>query len=604
MAGLRDYVEGEGYEQFKKANFLSKEASKNDPEDEPYKSFYEAREILSDIRTKLQEMQNENPSNKDLLLALSSVDLHLGSNFTDTDETSTGEEYLSKIVKTLEDMKMEEGAVSIYLHALNHLGILWCARGRHDKAKEYLDQAENLFHEYKKNVGDAPKRADEFFQKLEDDESELLRQRARKFEATHTHTLYYKAQVLAKLGDDQGSAKYCHTTLHRQLESNEYDATDWALNAATLSQVYITQERFQLARHCLASASIIFQEIKPDSEASEEVRENWDYRDADIRRCWVKYGLQLIDVSRDKMMEQVQTFDEDHGMGENSTQNPAMSDHNYDKRAEAENGKSGEDEGEKSYEPFNLEVTSYEEKVTDTLVKTFDEARQVFLFIQEGIAHAKNTYSLDGNCSDFIELTQDHSKAFKLLAFFELDMERQCRMNKRRVDMLLALLNEVSLQHYLLVCRQLIYEVAEIYSSMMDIKLSVIEMDGTPPTAHAARKINSLARQSIGQYQAYLDTLKGGKPELPDTFPEGNTRPALIALFCCGRLWGKIVSPEVSEQLACMQKSMESYKCVVDYCQRHPEAKGEVEKELTLCQELAALLPLKMEKVRRESMSM
>ncbi|XP_076463458.1 KIF-binding protein-like [Babylonia areolata] len=603
MAGFIEFLESEGYEQFKKANFLSKEASKNDPEDQPYKSFYEAREILSDLRIRINEIRNgEDPNSKDLLLALACVDLHLGCNYTDTDETSAGEECLLKVLESLEEMKMEDGAVSIYLHALNNLGVLWSARSRHDKAKDYLDQAENLFHEYKKNVGDAPRRADEFFQKREENESEsdLLRHRASKFEATHTHTLYYKAQILAKLGDDIASAKYCHTTLHRQLESNEYDATDWALNAATLSQVYITQEKFPLARHCLASSSVIFQEMQPDGEASEEARENWDYKDADIRRCWIKYGLQLLEVSKDKMMEQVQTFDQDHGMDDNSDENPAMADHNYDKRPESEKEKSGEDGEEKSFEPFNIEVTSHEEKVTDKLVKTFEEARQVFLFIQEGVTRAKKMYTLDGNCSDFIELTQDHSKAFKLLAFFELDMERQCRMHKRRVDMLQALLNEVSQQHYLLVCRQLLYEVAETYSSMLDIKLSMIEMEAAPPTPHAARKINSLAHQSIQQYQAYLETLKGGKPDLPETFPDGNTRPALIAMFCCGRLWGKILSPQVNERLVCMKRSMECYKFVVDYCRRHPEAKAEVEKELVLCKELSALLPIKMEKIRGE----
>ena len=365
-------------------------------------------------------------------------------------------------------------------------------------------------------------------------------------------------------------------------------------------QVYITQEKFPLARHCLASASVIFQETRPAEEASEEAKEHWDYKDADIRRCWVKYGLQLLEVSKDKMMEQVHNFDQDHGLEEKSDQEAAanLQDHNYDKRPESE--KENEEKGEKSFEPFNLETTFHEEKVTEQLVKTFDEARQVFLFIQDGITFAKKTYSLDGNCSDFIELTQDHSKAFKLLAFFELDMERQCRMHKRRIDMLLALLNEVSQQHYLLVCRQLIYEVAEAYSSMLDIKLSMVEMQTTRPTPHAARKINTLAQQSIKQYQAYLDTLKGGKPDFPETFPDGNTRPALIAMFCCGRLWGKILTPETSERLACMKRSMECYKFVVDYCQRHPEAKFEVEKELALCEELSKLLPLKMEKIRDE----
>nr|KAG5714546.1 hypothetical protein BaRGS_006992 [Batillaria attramentaria] len=311
------------------------------------------------------------------------------------------------------------------------------------------------------------------------------------------------------------------------------------------------------------------------------------------------------------MLKQVETFDEDHNLEKGQGEKSAKDDHNADLKSRDAGNDSSEytdqkdsrgsndvNDSGKSFEPFNLEVTRYEERVTDQLVKTFDEARCVFLFIQDGINYATSVYKLDGHCSDYIELIQDHSKAYKLLAFFELDMERQCRMHKRRVDMLLATLNEVNPQYYLLVCRQLIFEIAETYSSMLDIKLSMIELQGAQPTPHAVKKINHLAQQSIRQYEAYLDTMKGGKPDYPDTFPDGNTRPGLVAMFCIGRLWGKILTPDVGERLECMKKSLEHYKFVVDYCQRHPEAKVEVESELPLCQELSTLLPVKMEKIR------
>jgi hypothetical protein len=59
-------------------------------------------------------------------------------------------------------------------------------------------------------------------------------------------------------------------------------------------------------------------------------------------------------------------------------------DHNYDKagKKEGDEVKPKQQEKEEKFEPFNLEVTVYEERVTDKLVRTFDEARQVFLFVQ------------------------------------------------------------------------------------------------------------------------------------------------------------------------------------------------------------------------------
>ena len=58
---------------------------------------------------------------------------------------------------------------------------------------------------------------------------------------------------------------------------------------------------------------------------------------------------------------------------------------------------------------------------------------------------------------------QDLSQLFKLLAYFETDISRKCQMHKRRVDMLSAELDELNPQHFLLVCRQLQYEIAETY---------------------------------------------------------------------------------------------------------------------------------------------
>lgn len=83
--------------------------------------------------------------------------------------------------------------------------------------------------------------------------SDLERERA--FSATFTHTLYYLAQVNAAMGHSEKGAMYCHTTLCRQLETEQYDPVDWAVNCATLSQYYITLGNYMLARHCLGRYS-------------------------------------------------------------------------------------------------------------------------------------------------------------------------------------------------------------------------------------------------------------------------------------------------------------------------------------------------------------
>lgn len=64
-------------------------------------------------------------------------------------------------------------------------------------------------------------------------------------------TRHFNSQVYQKAEDGDKAAHYCTVTLRRQLEMKSYDPVAWALNAATLSQYYVTENDFTLSRHCL-----------------------------------------------------------------------------------------------------------------------------------------------------------------------------------------------------------------------------------------------------------------------------------------------------------------------------------------------------------------
>lgn len=49
------------------------------------------------------------------------------------------------------------------------------------------------------------------------------------------------AFVFCHPGETERAATYCHSTLQRQLKLNQFNPMEWALNAATLSQYYITK---------------------------------------------------------------------------------------------------------------------------------------------------------------------------------------------------------------------------------------------------------------------------------------------------------------------------------------------------------------------------
>lgn len=62
-----------------------------------------------------------------------------------------------------------------------------------------------------------------------------------RFEMAYTHTLYYLAQVYKNMGQYERAGQYCHSTLQRQLKFSQFVPLEWAINAATLSQYYITK---------------------------------------------------------------------------------------------------------------------------------------------------------------------------------------------------------------------------------------------------------------------------------------------------------------------------------------------------------------------------
>ncbi|XP_073541721.1 KIF-binding protein [Phyllobates terribilis] len=591
---------------YQRAITASEVESKIDPENEPYRSKYRARELLREVRALLAPGAEEESAgqggsqgveeDRGRLQAarLAVIEFRLGVNHTETEEMSAGEEHLVKAVRVLERCRMAHDCVSIYIQAQNNLGILWADRGEIIIAQTYLESAESLYCQYMKNIGKPPTDPDEHFTLEEQTVTE--QERAKRFERVYTHTLYYLAQVYKHLKQDEKAAQYCHTTLQRQLEYDGYSPVEWAINAATLSQYYLGKQCYMEARHCLAASTVIFSKAGqiPFPEAAKETDESEQERldhlrqnKAEIARCWVKYCLNLLADARKKLEDNIGELDVD-----------------LQEELKAER-KKHEDEKEKGRKRAVLfgssdlydSILAVEEKVDCSLPLDFKEAREVFLVGQNYINEAKEYFQLDGHVTDHIEVIQDHSVLFKVLAFFEEDYERRCKMHKRRVDMLEPLCKELNPQYYLLICRQLQFEMADTYYEMMDLKVAIgnklDEMD-----SHTIKKINSLAQSAIKFYEMFLDSLRSPDKKFPDKLEEDVVRPALVAKFHIARLYGKLITADGKKQLENMQISLNYYSFVVNYCADHEEAIKSVETELELATEMVALLPAQMERLR------
>lgn len=233
-------------EKYEKTELLVTEKSKLDPPTDPYNSHYEAKNILLDLAQTIKEhieQKNEHETSEDvqiLQFILACITVDLGKVHIFTEELTTGQKYLNEALELMKDRETHPAAICTVLSGLNESGILWMNRSDTEKANSHLINAEHFYNTFKESKLEALSIYDLFNQnsKSENNKGEKL------LEKHNVLTLFYLAQVFGSLGDLEKSAIYCHTTLKKQLLQDEYESIDWALNAATLSQYFCTNDRY------------------------------------------------------------------------------------------------------------------------------------------------------------------------------------------------------------------------------------------------------------------------------------------------------------------------------------------------------------------------
>ncbi|KOC65351.1 KIF1-binding protein like protein [Habropoda laboriosa] len=519
------------------------------------------------------------------IIGLAVVHMNLGIVYSKTDKIKLGEEHLMKCVNLLKDKELEPSAVLLVLGALNQLGPIWFQWNEPTKARDFLVQAEKIYNEFTSIPGRVPFNMPHNF----GIEGVNIKEHPReKLEKLNTFTLYYLAQVYKSLQDLGKSVMYCHMTLRSQLGHNyimqDLNHIDWALNAANLSKYFTDNDGFSQARHHLAAASYILQRYEDilkrrteNNEESEELAADWEnfkHKSADIARCWAKYGIQLLYLSKQRFLQ--------------------------DDESEQENDES-DDDSPKSEILNNLKFNILKEKIepienqiTDKYLLDFDDAKLVFLNLQKWLGEAKLYYTLENHASMYISIVQDISKGYKYLLFFEKHGDRQAKMHKRRIDMLENVIKEVNPQYYKAACRQIWIELAEAYSDILYIKLDRLLTDDIVPRQQLVPKINRLTKNSIKNYQAFLDSLKTRNSDsVIEQIPDEMLQTALSSYSHIGRLYNKLITFDKAVQQDNIQNSINAFKFVVDYCEKYPEAAEIMKVELKICKEFVNLLPMK-----------
>ena len=468
-----------------------------DPDATPFKSKYEAREILKQLlaheviamsqggnSVSVTGVSNTSCNNEEEKSGTASGGLspsqrrlgilyyYLGLNHTETEETGSGENNLSQAMEVLE--KDPQSCPNELLDAYNQLGIIWCNRSEHAKAYEYLDKAVKHYQRSKevqlskeKESGNVPSEADD--------------QLMQRLEALHTHTLFFFAQVQGYLGNADMAASYCHQTLERQLEMKEYDPVEWVKNVLGLSVYYEGQagEGRRQAYHCLDAADNLADDAVQAMANDPECRDDDEAQKlrANIARMKGKFYTDLLHASAEKVITRLE--EERYGRSEEGEE------------AQGAPLGSGTALPAPGLRLQKFAALNLPDPPSCELASTFDDARELFKNALMSFTKALQYFVIDGFVTEHVEIKQSMSSMYRSLAAFEEDKSRSCKMHKRRINLLEPLVLELNHNVYQNYYRQLSDEVARSYGEMVDLKY-LIQAETRNTSADSTSKLNAL----------------------------------------------------------------------------------------------------------------
>lgn len=574
--------------QYLEAKELNEVLSRNDSEDKPYESKYKAKEIIERLEQQLSQLSVDSLTDElrsDLLVRVL-FEYDIGSIDLDTEEIGLAEKRFKKCIdllsELLTDLKTDKTRADIALTlfkvvANNQLAFIWCTRAQYSKAEPYLKNAEKAYIDWETKDEELKKLLLDFLDvfsvnALNQRSQESYEKAVQNVESGHTLTLYLMAQIYEKLGENSKSAVYCHSTLKRQYrqmmdnsdnQTETYDRIDWSLNAATLSQYFATNSDFDAARHHICCA------LKVINGSKDIESDKFKKCLADLNRIVVKYSLMLLDESA------------------NAIRDERISD--------------SEPKTETNFKPYLLndpEVEELEKSIETFPIITLSEAQRVFKHANNCLNEAITFYTLDERASDYVECVQDRSKLYQYLIPYDEDLERQCKMHKRRIDCLERVLQNISPNHFMGQCRQIMFELAEIYTQMAELKIALMEDKTQEEQKSAIKKINLLIRKAISYYDDFQKTfVDKSTNKLPEILPEDYIRPILLSQFSIGRLHTKLMAFDPRVELQNWSKCEQYYTQVRDYLERNPQQKFHLEEELPLLEEMLKLIPQKMQTI-------
>lgn len=512
-------------------------------------------------------------------------------------DSSKGEVEIKEVVpKLLADMPQveikneHEEFVGYVVELLTQMGLLWSKRSRLLRAVCYLTAALKVLDKCGHKQGDG-------------------------MVAAQTMTRFYLAQSYEKLGMADYSAEFCLSTLELQLLQCFDDtetgnmlkptgAHDWVRNALKLAEYYLDANNLKDAAICLQGCEymLLYRGI---GEGDEEDEEDQMLLAADIYSMWGQLHMTTL---RFAGMRKEGSYARN---ADPALHHPSNMEAIFAKLSLA-----------RQWEKGQLKPGLGMIFVSPHFVETYEQARDVFKMGIRACTRARKAFDLDGFVTEHVRLLQQESALYRQLLPFEDARGRRIAMQRRRLALLTSVLgntlNERSIPADIL--QEIYFECAEINTDVFELKKS----------KEAGEKAMTYAINAIQCYQQFLllyyppsevggasnddqvraRVLRGGKDvQLPPgkALCPREFRAMLMGYYGLAHVCGKVLYlSDTAKIVGFWRQSLAYYEVVPalvrEYENLYPAAYGHelsrsLERELTLCGEMARLMPDKIDQL-------
>jgi hypothetical protein len=569
----------QSYEEYIKGPFqnalleIERLVAAEDPPTEPFKSKYRANEILDNLIQKMQQYlstSTQNGQSEEIRDQIATLQLRLAINHINTEDNYNGEKFLNLSFEQLKKNEMKN--VVYLLEVFNHFGILWVARDDAQTAEKYLCHGRDLYHRYR-TQHPLPDRDHQ----TEED---------KKIERLHTYTLFYLAQTYGIQGRTDLSAKYCHLTLKRQYESNEYNSLEFATHCLSISEYYTSVNNYAQARLCLIAAESVINAYASKQTLPSHLRADVAIASARFLLMYLNFQVHLREYEKKQQMGAAY-------------------------KREYYNSKLNIDDSELTAVRTEEPLIIFHGLVPPPTIKlpelrplhSLAEAQEYYESALNWFSSALEYYELDGFVTEHVSILQDICSLHQIVAYFESNPRAKIEYHKRRLKLLSPLLKELNPQYFLFTIQQILFTCGEICEQILNIQLTFKNLDTSDSNSSQikewAKKCNKTATQSISYFQKFLQTLVSKDPKKSEVIEDHYVESFFHAHLSLARLYQKFVVEDAKSQAANLIKALNEYKLIDEYAKKYKPKTLQVEIELS--KQMLKLLPEKIDLLLKSS---